>query len=140
MSVSRDCTLVHLTARTTLANLLARFYDPQQGSITIDGTEQKVIAWDMTKSGIYDNFSGDHPNVCMGQTIFGLTSTTGQSDIHDINFVADPDEYANQTVNIRPTRNAPQAPAGIYQLNGMRSSSPKGIVVTKGRKFIKKKI
>lgn len=109
-------------------------------TVTIGDSEHTIFVWDMTKSGIYENFTGDRPSVCEGMTIFGLTSTTGQSDIHNINFVADPDEYANQTVNIRPTRNTPQAPAGIYQLNGMRSSSPKGIVVTKGRKFIKKKI
>ena len=31
------------SGKTTLANLLARFYDPQQGSITIDGTDLRDI-------------------------------------------------------------------------------------------------
>ena len=44
----------------------------------------------MTQSGIADNiFSVDNTNICTGQTIFGLTSTTGISYINNISFVAD---------------------------------------------------
>ena len=32
------------SGKTTLANLLARFYDPQEGSITIDGTDLRSIS------------------------------------------------------------------------------------------------
>ena len=62
-------------------------------TITVGDEEQQVIAWNMSTSGLYENFSGDRPNVCMGQTIFGLTSTTGLSHIYDINFVSNVDEY-----------------------------------------------
>ena len=106
--------------------------------LTVNGTAQTVVAWDMTKSGIYENFTGDHPSVCVGQTIFGLTSTTGQSDIYDINFVADPDEYANTTVGIRSyTPSANQYPAEAYNINGMKWNGHKGIVVAKGKKYVK---
>ena len=106
-------------------------------TVTVDGTPQLVVAWDMTKSGIYENFSGERPSVCMGQTIFGLTSTTGQSDIHDINFVADVDEYVNHTVDISPIPTPEKIRSGSqYNLRGMRADGNHGIVVTEGKKYI----
>ena len=90
----------------------------------------------MTRSGIYENFTGYHPSVCVGQTIFGLTSTTGQSDIYDINFVADIDQYPNtlgitQTIIPSDTRRH-----DTYAPNGIRTNGKHGIVVTRGRKYI----
>ena len=111
----------------------------QTTTVTVDGMEQKVIAWDMTKSGIYDNFSGDSPSVCLGQTIFGLTSTTGQSDIHDINFVANVDNYVNGTVGIRrPHVDKIVQDNKAYRIDGTPSRGSRGIVVRKGRKIIVK--
>jgi len=108
-------------------------------TITLDGSEQKVIAWDMTKSGIYDNFSGDRQSVCMGQTIFGLTSTTGQSDIHDINFVANVDDYITHATGIaRPYIQRTNMNAKAYRTDGTPARGSRGIVVGKGRKYIVK--
>ena len=105
--------------------------------VTVNGIAQTVVAWDMTKSGIYENFTGDHPSVCVGQTIFGLTSTTGQSDIYDINFVSNPDDYASNTVGIRTyTPSAQRYPAEAYSINGMKWNGDKGIVVSNGKKYV----
>ena len=93
----------------------------------------------MTKSGIYDNFSGDHPNVCMGQTIFGLTSTTGQSDIHDINFATSVDNYLSGTLGIRkPYIDKKAKTSSTYNTDGTPSRGSRGIVVTKGKKYVVK--
>ena len=107
-------------------------------TVTVDGVEQKVVAWDMTQSGLYENFSGMHPSICVGQTIFGLTSTNGQSDIHDINFVSDVDAYVNNTLGMA----LPQAQSitpndATYDLGGMRTNGKNRLVITKGKKYIK---
>ena len=104
-------------------------------AVTIDGKTQHIIAWDLPSSGIYENFSGDRPDVCMGQTIFGLTSTTGQSDIYDINYVSNVDEYIRNTASIRNTATTGNFPNRAYRPDGIRSDG-KGIVITKGRKHI----
>ena len=71
----------------------------------------------------------------MGQTIFGLTSTTGQSDIYDINYVSSVDEYKDNVAGIRrPTTDA-AAKTKAYRPDGIRSDG-KGIVITKGKKHI----
>ena len=79
-----------------------------QRTITVGDTQQTLIAWNMPASGIYENFSGDRPNVCLGMTIFGLTSsaTDGSCDIYDINFVADIDDYVDQSTALRGDVNA----------------------------------
>ena len=108
-------------------------------TVSIDGNEQRVIAWDMTKSGIYENFSGDHPNVCMGQTIFGLTSTNGQSDIYDINFVSNVDAYLDNTVDISPVEAFINGkPTKSFTIGGVRSHGHAGIVIKDGKKYIEK--
>ena len=104
-------------------------------AVTIDGKTQHIIAWDLPSSGIYENFSGDRPDVCMGQTIFGLTSTTGQSDIYDINYVSNVDDYIRNTASIRNTATTGSFPKRAYRPDGIRSDG-KGIVITKGRKHI----
>jgi hypothetical protein len=107
-------------------------------SLTSDGVSQTMVAWDMTKSGLYENFSGVHPSVCVGQTIFGLTSTTGQSDIHDICFVSDPDDYINNTVGIvAPSTHHSPTPSATYDLGGRRATGNSRIVVTQGRKMVR---
>ena len=106
---------------------------------TIDGVENKIIAWDMTQSGLYENFSGDRPSVCIGQTIFGLTSLQGQSDIYDINFVSDVDEYVNTTVGISTaTPMSDKEECAIYNLEGKRVKQPHGIYLKKGKKYVRK--
>ena len=115
-----------------------------QKAITIDGQRQQVIAWDMTRSGLYTNFSGDRPDICQGQTIFGLTSTTGQSDILDINFVEDVDQYL-ETTSIHDERSARPKDAckartfnvqrSMFTLQGQKVPHPTkpGLYLTNGK-------
>ena len=101
-------------------------------TITVDGEQQQVVAFNMKTSGLYDNFSGDRPSVCMGQTIFGLTSTTGTSNIYDINFVANVNDYINTTTAIvAPSVSNKQDME--YDLGG-RPATGKGLRISKGHK------
>ncbi len=54
--------------------------------------DEVLVAWDITKSNIDENCKGDVWNFSTGQTIFGLTSTTGTSVISYIGFVSSLDE------------------------------------------------
>lgn len=105
--------------------------------VTIDGVKQQVIAWDMTQSSLYDNFSGDRPSVCQGQTIFGLTSTTGQSDIYDINFVEDIDQYTQNATAISTVSRSAGHDA-YHSLSGIKTTNPRhGVFLSNGRKVMK---
>ena len=93
----------------------------------------------MTKSNLYDNFSADRPSVCMGQTIFGLTSTTGKSDIFDINFVDNVEQYITVTTGIRRPKSAIQSSNGYYTLSGVKTTpTRRGIYINNGKKAIMK--
>jgi hypothetical protein len=106
-------------------------------SITMGDEQQQVIAFNMKTSGLYDNFTGERNNVCMGQTIFGLTSTTGTSDIHDINFVTSVDNYVNVATSIDATSALGNQPgAKLFDLGGRARNGGKGIYVVKGKKVI----
>ena len=104
--------------------------------IVWDGSPQTVVAWDMTQSGLYDNFTGDRPQLCLGKTIFGLTSTTGQSDIYDINFVEDVGQYTAEATRIRHL-SASTATAASYTLSGAAGSPRKGLYVKRGKVRVK---
>ena len=106
-----------------------------QKTITIDSQHQQVIAWDMTRSGLYTNFSGERPDICQGQTIFGLTSTTGQSDILDINFVEDVNQYLTTTAIHHPQSTIYHPQSTIYTLQGHKASHPNklGLYLTGGK-------
>ena len=74
------------------------------------GQTYQVLAWDMTRSGLYENFTGDRPNITLGQTIFGLTANSSAgADIYDIAFVENVDEIAR---NISFQDWAPTPPMG----------------------------
>ena len=103
--------------------------------VTIDGQKQQIIAWDLTKSNLYDNFSGDRPSVCMGQTIFGLTSTTGTSDILDIQFVEDVSQYLQLVTDVRAVI-SPTPDNNYHTLSGTRVSHPSHGVYLKGGKAV----
>jgi hypothetical protein len=106
-------------------------------TITLDGVEQKVIAWNMSTSGLYENFSGDRPSVCMGQTIFGLTSTTGQTDIYDINFIEDVNAYVSTTTSVGGITRSPGFERGVYDLQGRSAhAAQQGFQVRSGRVVI----
>ena len=103
--------------------------------VTIDGQKQQIIAWDLTKSNLYDNFSGDRPSVCMGQTIFGLTSTTGTSDILDIQFVEDVSQYLQLVTGVRAVI-SPTPDNNYHTLSGTRVSHPSHGAYLKGGKAV----
>ena len=102
-------------------------------SIAAGNLTQHVFFWDMTQSGLYDNFSGSRPSVCLGATIFGLTSSTGRSDIYDINFVEDIDRYLATATTIGNQQHI--LPGRVYYtLGGSKANNPrKGLYVTNGK-------
>ena len=109
----------------------------QVRSVEFGGAPQTVVAWNMPSSGIYENMTGERPNVCLGQTIFGLTSTTGVSVIHDINFTNDVDKYISTATAVsKPYEDAsPQDP--VYDLQGRRlpaSGLQPGVYIGEGGK------
>ena len=111
----------------------------RQSAININGERQTVIAWNMTTSGLYDNFTGERPCVCMGQTIFGLTATAsdGSCEIHDICFARTTDEYLRMTHVLSPTMDIPQS-TDAYSLHGLPvSASSHGVFISNGRKFVR---
>ena len=103
-------------------------------TIIVSGEQQQVVAFNMKTSGLYDNFTGERPNVCMGATIFGLTSTTGTSHIFDINYVSNVDDYiSSATAVVSPTWQ--EMPDMEYDLGG-RLATGKGIRISKKGKHI----
>ncbi|MBO4464847.1 MAG: glycoside hydrolase family 127 protein [Prevotella sp.] len=106
-------------------------------TITVGGEQQQVVAFNMQTSGIYENFSGDRPSVCMGQTIFGLTSTTGTSDICDIDFVASVNDYISMATAIGDVYDMRHENSPYYDLNGRPADQKgRGIRVGNGTKII----
>jgi hypothetical protein len=104
-------------------------------TISQDGLQQQVIAWNMSTSGLYDNFTEDlYPSVCVGQTIFGLTSTTGTSTIYDINFATSPADYLT-TTDIHTPSTLKNTSANYYTTEGIKATTTqKGIYISKGKK------
>jgi len=91
-----------------------------------------VIAWDMTQSGISDNNTGDKFSICSGQTIFGLTSTTGTSVIKHIGFESSVDDYI-EAVGIAGVETSPTDKVDVYSLQGVKlRSSVKADAATQG--------
>ena len=107
-------------------------------TVSIGGQQQQVIAFNMATSGLYDNFTAERPNVCMGQTIFGLTSTTGTSTIHDIDFVADMATYVDVTTGIA-SHQASSGKGRSYDLSGRPASSKNtgSVIIVDGKKTLK---
>ena len=56
----------------------------------------RLVAWDMTQTGLADNNVGDEFSICQGATIFGLTSSSGTSTIQRIEFVSDLDALIDE--------------------------------------------
>lgn len=106
-------------------------------TVSEDGKDYQIIAWDMTKSGLYTNFSGEKPSVCVGQTIFGLTSTdvAGKSDIHLITFVKDVEAFVSG-ISVVETEKSPTASS--YSISGIKVENPSdGIYIINGKKVVK---
>lgn len=114
-------------------------------NITIGDEEQTLIAWDMSTSGINDNLKGDYPIITLGQTIFGMTSTSanGYSEIYDINFVKNINEYET-TVSIQGIEpdNRKGSDNTVYDLSGRAVSKSslkglaQGIYIIDGKKVV----
>ena len=97
-----------------------------------------IIAWDMTKSGIDDNNSTDPFSFANGQTIFGLTSTTGTSTIEYIGFVSSVDDYV-QTVGIPSVSAVSKGKGTVYSLSGTPATdATKGVVIKDGKKVARR--
>lgn len=106
-------------------------------TVSEDGKDYQIIAWDMTKSGLYTNFSGEKPSVCVGQTIFGLTSTdaAGKSDIHLITFAKDVEALVSGISDVE-TEKSPTASS--YSISGIKVKNPSdGIYIINGKKVVK---
>lgn len=106
-------------------------------TVTENGKAYQIIAWDMTKSGLYNNFTGDKPSVCVGQTIFGLTSTdaAGKTDIHLITFAKDVDELVTG-IDVVETQDLSQT--NTYSISGIRVDNPSdGIYIIDGKKIVR---
>lgn len=105
-------------------------------TFTTNGIQQQVIAWDMSTSGLYDNFTDERPFICEGQTIFGLTSTTGTSTIYDINFTTSPTDYIT-TTNIQPSTKDQHLSPNYYTLKGTKATTTqKRIYISNGKKIL----
>ena len=109
-----------------------RTLDSPDGPLTL-------VAWDMTQSTLDKNNVGDAFSICQGNTIFGLTSTTGTSVIYHIGFHQSLDEFINSFTSIPSIHNSRKAANGdIYNLAGVKTKTPSvpGIYISNGEKFI----
>ena len=107
-------------------------------TVTVGSQKQQVIAWDMTTSGLYSNFTDDRPSVCQGQTIFGLTSSTGQTDILDIDFIEDVNQYITTTTTVGAVTKT-RADGTFFTLDGIKAANPsKGIFVSTGKVVVRR--
>ena len=96
-----------------------------------------IVVWDMTKSGLDGNNTGDRFSICQGQTIFGLTSTRGTSVVRHIGFFTSLDEF-ERIVAVRDMRaDVSSSPSSdCYDLIGRpASSSHRGFLIAQGRKY-----
>jgi len=97
-----------------------------------------IIAWDITKSGLADNCSGSVFSIAEGQTIFGLTSTTGISIIKYIGFETSVADYIT-AVGISSVYTSPKNNGATYNLSGQPvADDSKGIVIKDGKKKLNK--
>lgn len=97
-------------------------------------SENYVVAWDISTSGIAENCQGEWEPTA-GQTIFGMTSTTGTSVIKDINFTNDVEAYIEQFLTATSITSAARYNANnaeYYSINGIRRSKlEKGLNIVK---------
>ena len=113
---------------------------PTSTKVASDG--DVIIAWDMTRSSLDGNNSGDRFSICQGQTIFGLTSTTGTTVISHIGFYESVKDFetatAIQDLNGQWTMEQGHHPK-YYTLDGRRVSQPvshRGVYIAGGRKHL----
>lgn len=101
---------------------------------------ERIIAWDMTKSGLDSNNTGDRFSICNGMTVFGLTSSTGTSIIKYIGFESDVNAYF-QTVGIEAVPEDMDTPQAIYSTEGvLQQGLANGINIVKYKNGKAKKV
>lgn len=106
---------------------------PTQREILANG--DVVFYWDITQSGLDDKLTGRTYSFSQGNTIFGLTSTTGTTIIKNIGFNSEM-TLPNVISSLRADINAPK---GIYDINGHKLKAvAKGINIVDGQKVIVK--
>lgn len=94
-----------------------------------------IIAWDMAKSGLNGNNTGNRFSVCQGHTIFGLTSTTGSSVIKNIGFYESVEAFESAT-SISDVGFQNHQPK-LYGLDGRsRLALGRGVNIVNGRKVL----
>ena len=96
------------------------------------------MAWDITKSGLNSNCQGDFWFASTGQTIFGLTSTTGTSVISYIGFVDSIDNVPTGVIGTHAAK--AKADKRVYNLNGIAIDSDTaahGIYISGGKKAVR---
>ncbi|MDE5607778.1 MAG: glycoside hydrolase family 127 protein [Muribaculaceae bacterium] len=105
-----------------------------------------VIAWDITRSGLDNNCKGDIYSICAGQTIFGLTSTSGSSRISYIGFLKSPDELQAGIDAVTADGGlTPDSQVDVYAIDGRLLSKgeklaearrllPRGVYIVNGMK------
>ncbi len=89
-----------------------------------------MVAWDITQSGISENCKGDQWNCSTGQTIFGLTSTTGTSVISYIGFVASLDEVTG--ISVATAHPLCSASGTVYTPDGRQAAVAGGTATRHG--------
>ena len=108
------------------ASSVAPTYNKTVTITNANGTKSydRIIAWDMTKSSLDGNNSGDTFSICLGATIFGLTSTSGTSVIKYIGFESDCDAYCEAVGIASPTTGTTtNGESAIYSPDGIRHNS-----------------
>lgn len=109
-----------------------------------------VVAWDISASGIDDFCKGDKFSICQGQTIFGLTSTTGTSVISYIGFQSSVEDFI-EAVGIKSILSCgyeADATVDVYSVSGVKLRSgisfgdalnglPHGLYIIGNKKVLK---
>lgn len=103
-----------------------------------DAEGDGVVAWKLSDSGLDGNCQGDLWNLSAGQTIFGLTATSGTAVIKYIGFVSSVDDFLNAVGVQSPAADSrARTSRGTYDLGGRRvspASAAHGIYVVDGQK------
>lgn len=99
--------------------------------------ESVIIAWDMTRSNLNGNNTGDRFSICQGQTIFGLTSPTGKAVIEHIGFYESVSAFELLTpVSVMQSDQQPHSGASIYSLDGQHLTHVRpGLQIVNGQKL-----
>lgn len=96
-----------------------------------------IIAWNMNNSGLNANNTGDRFSVCQGQTIFGLTSTTGTSVIKHIGFYESVAAFELATAIASHNDAGKCVDQAVYDLFGRRIlNAHNGIFIVSGKQTL----